>query len=256
MSQAELQGWVSESLNAPEGMGQVPISFVESTATPDRVIFQAVGDLSNFIDNGDNAIGVARWDIYVPGEPMLVQLEYDWLGAHDLINHEAIHAFLWATHSPSGSDSIMEPMEDPGEEGLSATDVAQIRAWLEGAPPLGLAAKNYWHPLDLPHYITRCSLSTQSEALLTVPVWETSPPGAEPGTSLFAVYASDYTQMLSGEWDYLGPVTSLDEEGFASSGWTQIAAEAKTGEVYIGMVIRTALPIASLQLGAAELRSR
>lgn len=231
----------------PGGWTQVSGLTFDNIGGEDGVVFRSVADLPG------NAIGTCFYDTVPPH----VDLKASFFGNKDLVNHEAAHAFFFATHSPEGSTSIMEPMEDPGEEGASATDIAQVEAWLDGADPEGLGARTYWHPLDLPHYITKCDLSEQTEVMVSVPVPDVDKAGLEPGTFIEVVWAADYADMLAEDYEPLGASASFSEAGFYDSGYSEIASGAReAGEVYVGLTITTSLPLASLALGTAEVRVR
>ncbi len=253
-TKAQVEAWVSSALNGPLGWEQAGVQFRQ--VPTGNVIFQVVETISG----PANTLGIAYWNDF----PVLVELEAAYYNNMDLVNHEAGHAFFYASHSVEGAISLMEPMEDPGEEWTSDADISEIRRWLgiDGSPdppppPQALPPKTYWHPLDLPHYITKRDLSGASESRVSVAVPNVRRAGLEPGNNLKAIYSADYEAMKDGEYEDLGEGVWFGEPGFYTSGWEEIPEGAKGGgEVYVGMTITTHLPIDELSLGQAEVRIR
>lgn len=120
---------------------------------------------------------------------------------------------------------------------------------------MALSAGIYWHPLDLPYYMTVRDLSEFDEAQISVPVTgaTTQTEGSE--YILSAVFAPTHAEMLSGDWEYLGPSASFTGIGYHRSGW-QAIADGAIGEIYLGMILEVQAPADDLLLGWAELRCR
>lgn len=248
LTASQVESWVQSALFASDGLTQIPIGFVQD-ASGGGVVFRSVLDLPG------RAIGTS-YGATPPAFPH-VDLQASYFGNKDLVIHEACHAFLTASHSPEGSVSLMEPIEDPGEEGLSGTDVAQIRAYLAlETPPIAHATGTYWHPLNLPFYITRWDLSDATESRVVAPVAAITTAGRELAATLSAVYSTTFSPTLPGPWQPLGSSVYFGDEGFYVSEWATIPAGAKTGEVYIGMTIDLQQPVGELSLGQTELRIR
>jgi len=248
-----ISGWVSSALNNPLGWGRVDgLTFMQSSSATPRVNFHMVGTITGA---DASAIGIAYWSTY-NGSVMEVELESAYEGNMDLVNHEAGHAFFWANHSPNGTDSIMEPMEDPGEEWPSDTDIAQVESWLgnsvDGNPrdddSANLGQALIWFPGDLPHYITRWPVPAGSEARLTATVLT--------GTrgTLRSVYAETHAGMIAGEYKRFSPGIDLYHEGFYKGAWR----EAPAGEFYVGLLVHVenAADLTDLIVGLAEVQIR
>ena len=124
----------------------------------------------------------------------------------DLVTHEALHAFLYANHSPLGSDSVLEPLEDPGEEWLSDTDIAQIEAWLAG----DFDGTRVWFPGDLPHYITRWVIPPRTKTRLVCTILEAAP------VVIRAVCGTSHATLVGGTDQPFGIGMDLASEGFFS----------------------------------------
>ena len=247
LTDMQVEAWVSSALGDAGGWEQVSGLSFSQVSSGDGVIFRSVTDLPG------NAIGTCYYDTVPPR----VELKASFLGNKDLVNHEAAHAFFYATHSPEGSDSMLEPMEDPGDEGASATDVAQVEAWLDGAVPVGLPAATYFHPLDLPHYITKRNLSEQTEVSVSVAVPVAREAGLELGNTIEAVWAPTHADMVAGDYETLGGAVSFGAPGLYAENWTDIPGDAKDpAGVYVALTITTHLPIDELSLGQVELRAR
>jgi hypothetical protein len=217
---SEVAAWVASALNDSRGLPAVGITPRQVGVGQGRVIFQVV----ETIPKNPGAIGIAYWN----SVPVVVLLEEAWFGNMDLVTHEALHAFLYAIHSPEGSDSLLEPMEDPGEEWLSPTDIEQIEAWLSG----DWSGTWYWFPGDLPYYITHWIVPEGAKTRLVLTVFT--------GTAvvLKAVYAETHEAMLSGDFQPFGIGVSAGEQGFWTSEWV----DAPAGEFYIGIIAEGASP--------------
>lgn len=251
LTQSEVEDWVASALNGSEGWTQTGITF--SNIGTGGVVFRSVGSLPG------NAIGMCYYDT----SPPRVDLLASWAGNKDLVNHEAAHAFFFASHSPEGSASIMEPIEDPGEEWPSEVDLEQVARYLglpwppdapaEGAAPeIALAPGLYWHPLDLGGYKTRWDLSSLSQVRLMVPVVDARTRGAEEAPVLSTVYSSD-PEAAIGDWLPLGASVEVDGMRIHDSGWQPLSA---SGDIYIGATLRVPLPLDALTVGAADIRLR
>lgn len=250
LSASEVASWVASALSGTSGWAEVGISFDE-VASGDGVVFRSVVDLPG------NAIGTCYYDVFPPR----IDLKASYFGNMDLVSHEALHAFCFATHSPEGSVSILEPLEDPGEEGFSASDVAQVAAWLAGAPDIpsegdlgGLAPGLYWHPADSQGYKTKWDLTDVSTVRITVPVTEALAAGSEPAATLAAVYSTDKDAPIE-DWLALGASVEISGAGMLDSGWQSIPAEAKA-DVYVAVTLDVALPLHTFEAGAADVRAR
>ena len=119
---------------------------------------------------------------------------------------------------------------------------------------MALAAGTYWHPLNLPHYITFRDLTEFSEARVVAPVISASsaPEGSE--YLLSAVWAPTYAGMVAGEWEILATL-SFAGTGYHAGEWEAIPGGAQA-EVYIGMVLETRISCEDLAIGHAEVRCR
>lgn len=137
--------------------------------------------------------------------------------------------------------------------------LGRARASVQGAPVLCIPPVNpnvaspgtYWHPVNLPHYITRRPLNAQREVRVSVPV-----AAIEPGASatIGASYSSELDSPLVG-WETLASM-AFTEAGFYVSDWEPIPEEARVDEVYIAMFLQAHTSIAALFLGQAEVRIR
>jgi hypothetical protein len=184
------------------------------------VIFQVV----ETIPDHPNAIGIAHWN----SVPVTVLLKEAYFGNMDLVTHEALHAFCLASHSPEGSLSILEPLEDPGEEWLSPGDIAELTAWLTGDWS-GIA---YWFPGDLPYYITKWIVPEGSKARLVCTVINGAP------VVMKAVYAATREAMLADDYQPFTIGLDTSSEGFFATEWI----EAPAGEFYVGIVVEGGSP--------------
>lgn len=120
---------------------------------------------------------------------------------------------------------------------------------------MALSAGIYWHPLNLPYYLTVRDFSEFAEAKLTVPVIAATPQEAGSEYVLSAVFAPTHAEMVAGNWSYLTAGISFREGGFLTSGWLPMS-EGAIGELCIGMVLELQAPADDLALGRAELRCR
>jgi len=232
-TKAQVEAWVSSALNNPLGIEATGI--VTRQVASGNVVFQVV----QTIPGPAGTIGVAHW-----GEsPVRVELEAALYNNMDLVTHEALHAFLFASHSPEGSISILEPIEDPGEEWLSATDISQIQAWLGAAP----ADLKYWFPGDLEHYITKWEVPAGSKTRLLATVIDGAP------CALKAVYATTHAAMLSGSYTPFGRGLDVSLRGFWHTSWQVVPA---SGDLYIGLIVDGATPadFQELIVGLAEVQ--
>jgi hypothetical protein len=250
-SVGEVEAWVASALNDAEGWTKTGISF-DQVASGGGVVFRSVAALAG------NAIGMCYYDT----DPPRVELLSSYFENMDLVNHEAAHAFFYAAHSPDGSESIMEPIEDPGEEWPSETDLQQVASWLSLPYPPGgdvgsvevdaLAPGLYWHPVDLGGYKTRWDLSEASEVRLTLPVMDARSRAHETGPTLSAVYSLDQDAPIT-DWLPLGASVESDGIRVHDSDWSPVAVQE---DVFVAMTLEVPLPLDSLTMGAAELRWR
>lgn len=240
-TKSQVESWVSSALNDSRGIEATGI--VTRQVTSGNVIFQVVETID--VESGD-AIGIAYWNEW----PVRVELEAAWFGNMDLVTHEMLHAALYASHSPEGSDSLLEPIEDPGEEWLSAIDIAQITEWLAGAY---VADLTYWFPGDLEHYITKWPIPEGARTRVTAKIVDNSPCVLKP------VWGSDHLEMVAGDYSPFGRGLELSRSGFFSTPWQ----EAPTaGDTYVGLIIdgateeefdRLVISHAEVQIVGAEL---
>lgn len=119
---------------------------------------------------------------------------------------------------------------------------------------MALSAGTYWHPLNLPHYVTLRDLSEFTEALIYVPVWDATPTDVDSVYVLSAMWAPTYADMMAEDHSLLTNV-AFDGPGFAMGGW-QTIDEAAREEVYLAMILQTQIAAEDLALGQAELRLR
>ena len=229
---SEVVAWVEGALSDPRGLPATGIT--PRQVNSGNVIFQVV----EAIPGNPGRIGEARWNEF----PVLVLLEEAYFGNMDLVTHEALHAFLYANHSPLGSDSVLEPLEDPGEEWLSDTDIAQIEAWLAG----DFDGTRYWFPGDLPHYITRWVIPPRTKTRLVCTILEAAP------VVIRAVCGTSHATLVGGTHQPFGIGMDLASEGFFSTEWT----DAPSGELYVGLVVEGATPeeFSDLAVGLAEVQ--
>lgn len=215
-TKAEVESWISTALNNPLGIETTGI--ITRQVTSGNVIFQVL----ETVGDKPGILGVAHWNEF----PVRVELEAGQFGNPDLVTHEAMHAFLLAEHSPEGTDSILEPIEELGSvEWLSPSDISQIEAWLAGAP----ADLTYWFPGDLEHYITQWPIAsnlTRTRIVATV----------IDGSScvLKAVWGSDHLAMVAGEYSQFGRGLELGRSGFVHTPWQAVPA---VGDTYVGLII-------------------
>lgn len=230
-SKAEVESLVSATLNNPQGWSAAGIQFrhVASGA----VIFQVVETIAG----PPNNIGLAHWN----SDPVLVELEAATLGP-DVITHEAGHAFFLAQHTPSGTDSVMEPVDEIGVEWPSASDLAAVEAWLAGDS----SDTVFWFPGDLPYYITKWIVPVGSKARLVLTILEGAP------VVMRAVCSADHSAMLSGAHQPFGLGIDASEQGFFHSEWT----DAPSGELYVGVIVEGATPedFQNLTVGLADVQ--
>jgi hypothetical protein len=255
LTQGEVEAWVGAALNDPQGMTGLGVSF--TNVGTGGVVFRSVASLPG------NAIGMCYYDTTPPRVDLLASYE----GNMDLVNHEGIHAFCYAAHSPEGTDSIMEPIEDPGEEWLSETDLSQIAAWL-GLPyppedPVdpgevdtgGLLPGLYWYPMDLAGYKTKWDFADSTEVRLAFGVKAASAAGAEVNAAtLSSVYSEDPEAAIE-DWLPLGAQVGIDGAGIHDSDW-QPLAEGARADVYVGVTLEVSLPLDSFEAGSPEIRTR
>lgn len=122
---------------------------------------------------------------------------------------------------------------------------------------MALSPGVYWHPLNLPHFVTLRDLSEFAFARLTVPVTNAT---AAPGGSeyiLRAVFSETRELLLSGDWQVIALV-EFTGAGYHVGEWQAIppAARLTDTEVYIGMLLETQIAANDLTFGQAELRCR
>lgn len=240
-TKSQVEGWVASALNDSRGL--LAAGITPRQVTSGNTIFQVVEEIDR--PPGEDAIGIAYWNDF----PVLVELEAALFGNQDLVTHEALHSFLLANHSPEGSDSLLEPIEDPGEEWLSPGDIAEIEAWLSGAP----ADLTYWFPGDLEHYITKWSIPAGARTRLSANIIDGS------SCVLKAVWWSDHLAMIGGDYQQFGRGLDLGRSGFFHTSWQSAPV---SGDTYIGLIIdgattedfdRLVIAHAEVQIVGAEL---
>lgn len=235
LTDEQLASWVSASLNDPRGWGRAGITFQRSSTAHPRVTFRSVQILSG------HTIGLTYWSSY-DGVQMRVDLEAGQYPFADLVNHESGHAFFMASHSPEGSDSIMEPIDEPSDEWPSDSDIAQVEAWLGNS----VEATTFWFPGDLPTYMTYWDIPTTSVARLHMTVLEGAPAIVRP------VSAPTHEQMISGDYSPFARALDAYHKGFYWGGWEP----PPVGPQWVGIVVQTENPedISDLVLGLAEVQ--
>lgn len=238
-TKAEVESWVSSALNDPRGIEATGIITRHLSSIPPGspgLIFQVVETIAG--DAG--TIGVTHWNGL---QPILIELEAAFFGNMDLVTHEAIHGWLYAEHSPEGTDSIMEPIEDPGEEWLSPLDIEQIVNWLASAP----VDQTFWFPSDLDGYITQRTIPADARVRFVATVIDPLEAVIRP------VYALQYADIVAGDWAYLTRGIGCHGAGEHETEWQQALI---SGEFYVGIVVETesAVTIDGLAIGLAEVQ--
>lgn len=199
---------------------------------------------------GADTIGLTQ--IFPDDQTALIQLEAAYFGNMDLVNHEAAHAFFTAAHSPEGSLSIMEPIEDPGEEWPSALDIAQLKSWLDvplnpgpdpPADPVPEEPTTYFFPGDLPIYITHWHIPQGARARMTATVTDPAPAIIRP------VYAETHEQMLSGDRHVLCGGIDTDRQGFHATAWQDARG---SGDLYVGLIVEAEAGVSMDELNIAH----
>lgn len=263
-SQVAVTATVEAALTDPLGWGQVGITF-EHVADSDRdaatVTFQVVETIT-----ADN-VGAGVQGLTIPGgydypgwaiQPNTwIQIEAAHFADLGIPNHEAAHAYFGATHSAEGADSLMEPYEDPGTEWPSATDLAQVEAWLATAPeedehhdnPRGeVTGEALWFPGDLPSYVTKWPVPEGSESRVSATVMGRARAALQP------VYHADYSELMAGNGKRFSVGVDCYQEGLIRSAWRS----CPTGEVYVGIEVHKdeGADIHKLIVGLAEVQIR
>ena len=243
MTQAEVETYISGVLNGASGWEQAGLVARHSPGTA-QVVFQVVLEA-----NGESP-EYARtfwWQT-----PVLVQIEYDRINAgfgNALANHEAGHAFFWASHE--GSGSIMTG--DSPDGWPTSADIASVMAWLgdEGAGE-GTGGTHFF-PGGLEHYITRWDFTEATEVFFYINVIR----GAE-GVTLKPVWGLSREAMQEGRFEDLTPPVSASVRGTYNSGWLT-KPEGATGDIWVGILARlttSSVSIDNLGVGLAEVQIR
>lgn len=183
-----------------------------------------------------------------------VELEYPRIAAgfgRGTTNHEAGHAFFYATHE--GSGSIMNGGSPDGWP--TDADIDGVVAWL-GDPAGGGTGTGgaYWFPGDLEHYVTRWALAGSAEVRLNATVLS-----GVAGASLAAVWGDSRDGILGTRRSDLTTDLDASERGVFTTGWLEIPEGARTNDAWVGVVVRreTAdLDISNLLVGLAEVQTR
>ena len=105
---------------------------------------------------------------------------------------------------------------------------------------------SYWHPLNIPNYVTKWDLSGATAFKTQVTVTD-----AGENVDLRAVWADSYADLIAGDWQYLGAGIPLDTEGHFQTSW-QSPPEAS--DVVVGFVLEAYEEQSSLAVGTAEIR--
>ena len=261
LTQSEVEDTVSTALNdAVLGWEQISGIQFRKVDNANRDVTTVTYQVVETILPGDPDYTYA-WGVCIPAGTYdwnptntWVQIEATHFADLGITNHEAAHAFFHATHSPEGSDSLMEPYEDPGSEAPSATDLAQVEQWLstydppDPPKPIDEGGNVYWFPADLSTYITRWPVPEGSEARLTAPVLE----GAR--VALQALYHTDYAELLAGNGSRFTRGIDCYHEGFHRSPWRP----CPSGEVYVGVTVQmdNEADVLPLIVGQAEVQIR
>lgn len=118
---------------------------------------------------------------------------------------------------------------------------------------LGVGA--YWHPYDLPYFITLRDISEYTEAQVTAPVLSATGVGVGSEYILRAVFSETRALLLSGDWQVIA-LLEFTGVGFHAGEWQVIPEAAKGAEVYIALILETQIAADDLALGESELRCR
>lgn len=241
MTRAEASSWINSALNDALGWGRAGVSFQE-VSSGGSVSFNTVAPP---IKTGSNAIGYASHSSVYGA---VIVLDETYQGNMDLVNHEAAHAFFYAEHSPEGSDSIEEPIEDPGEEWPSTSDIAQVRAWLglppdpdEGGTPPDPTI--YFFPGGLESYITNWEIPAGARARLTATVTDPAPAVIRP------VYAASHEAMLSGDRHPLCRGIGTDVGGWHETEWQDARS---SGDLYVALIVEAEEGVSMDELNIAH----
>ena len=227
-TEAEVVAWVNSALNDPQGWGRAGITFERSaTATP-RVLFRVVETIS-----GDPGIIGFTFNDTFNGDTMDVWLEAGpYFGTADLVTHEAAHAYFFAEHASPGSDSIMEPQDEAGNEWPSEDDIQSVIDWLGLLPDMptpddyGLSA--FTNPgLPPPH---RRDLSRMGIGLGAIRVHLGV--GEPMGAVWVQMVWSPTLAGLSDAPQALAPALPGSEAGHYSTGWRAIPEGALDGRIW------------------------
>lgn len=165
----------------------------------------------------------------------------------------------WSVHkdAPSG-EAIIDWSIDPAAPGdtvfrYSAEwptfDVVAVRMGAEETP---LAPGTYFHPLNLPHYITKWDVSASTESRMTAVVAK-----AALGAVLRPVWAPTREEVLSGDWEYFAAGVPTDDTGFLEGEWGEMPEGAiAAGEAFVGFVLEVSEEVDALVFGVAEVQVR
>jgi len=239
--------WIADSLNNPLGWGRAGVQFQQlAPGSPDAAIIFHVVDEITGPNLGTGVIGLCSH--YRDGS-CAIQLESGQYANPDLVNHEAAHGYFFAEHSPEGSDSIMEPLEELGfVEWPSDLDIAQVQAWLGNPPdPAPPELQRYFFPGGLETYITNRHIAAGALARMTCTV-------TDPAAAIIRpVYADTHAHMLSGDRQVLCGGLSTDRQGWHNTEWQ----EAKgSGDLFIAFVVEAepGVSMDELNIAHAELQ--
>lgn len=237
---------IGAALNDAGGWERAGITFRES-GTP-KVTFRFVH--GPFLCGGVMANGCTTGD----ADSATVTISYERAAAgflSNLVNHEAGHAFFFATHE--GTNSIMTGDSLAGNP--TNQDIADLQDWLDLAPddPPTHEGKGgiLWFPADLDTYMTLWPVPAGSEARLIATVIE----GAE-GTALKGVWGHSRDDLIDSRIEPLTYAVPSAERGFYASEWRSLPA---SGELCGGILVRRQsadVDVSGLIVGQAEVQIR
>lgn len=238
--------WVNASLNDSRGWPRAGVTS-QQVASGGSVSVHVVNNLS--YGGNPDVIGLT-WH-YSDGS-CKVELEAQQYANADVVVHEFAHAYFYMEHSPEGSDSVCEPVDEPGDEWPSAIDIAQVRAWLGLAPNPDDGGtpeipQTFWFPGDLDSYITRWVVPTGARARMTCVV-------LNPAAALIKpVFSSDYDALIGGDYEVFCRGIGTDTAGFFRTEWQDARG---TGDIYVGIVVdaEAGVTLEDLAIGLVEVQ--
>lgn len=241
ITQGQAASWIADALNDPRGWGRAGVRF-QQVAFPGGAVAIHVVDT---IPGSPGIIGLATH--YADGS-CRVLLEAGQYANPDLVNHEIAHAFFFAEHSPEGSDSIEEPLEELGTvEWPSDLDISQLIAWLGPAPapplPPPPEPERYFFPGNLDTYITNWYIPSGARVRVTCTVRDPAPGIIRP------VCADTHAHMLSGERQVLCGGLSTDAAGWHKTEWQDAN---RSGDLYVAFIVEVEAGVSIDELNIAH----